>query len=229
MSMRKEILCDSSALISLTDSCFIDSLKFIAKKFSLNFIITDKIEYECVTHPLNLQTKEYSFSALRIRNALSSGALVKVGTSPAIEKKRDEVLLLSNNIFFAQGKPLTLVQAGEAEMIALANELRIKHILMDERTTRLLIEAPFRIKDHFEQEFRTNVMVNRENLEKFTDVVRGMEVFRSTEFISLAYEHGFFDDYGSIKKDVYAAALYKLKYSGCAIRYDEIEELIKTV
>ncbi|MFA5077495.1 MAG: hypothetical protein WC488_03645, partial [Candidatus Micrarchaeia archaeon] len=153
--------------------------------------------------------------------------LVKVSSSPSIAKKKDEILNLTNNIFFAQGRSITLVQAGEAEMLALANELRIRNILMDERTTRLLLEAPFKIKEHFEQEFRTNIMVNRENLEKFNDMVKDMNVFRSAEFISLAYSNGFFENYKKMGKEIYSAALYKLKYSGCSIRFDEIEELIK--
>ncbi len=225
--MGKEILCDSSALISLTDSCIAQSLTHLTKKLGITFIITDTIEYECVTHPLNIATKAYAFSALRIQNALQNGIIVKVKSSPSIIQKRDEILRLTNNMFFAQGRPLTLVQAGEAEMIALASDLRMKHLFMDERTTRLLIEAPFKIKDHFEQEFRTNIMVNRENLEKFSDVVKGMEVYRSAELVTLAYEHGFFDDYKMLKKDAYTAALYRLKYSGCSIRYDEIDELVK--
>lgn len=225
--MGKEILCDSSALISLTDSCIADSLGFLAGKFNLSFIITDTIEYECITHPLSIATKAYALSALRIKNALQNGLLVKVKSSPEIIKRRDEILNLTNNIFFAQGRPFTLVQAGEAEMLALARELSITNVLMDERTTRLLIEAPFKIKEHFEEEFRTNVMVNRDNLNKFSDLVKGIEVSRSAEFTALAYQHGFFDDYKGLKKDVYVAALYRLKYAGCSIRYDEIEELIK--
>ncbi len=226
--MGKEILCDSSALISLTDSCIAHVLPFTAKKFGFSFVITGTIEYECVTHPLNMATKVYAFSALRIKNAIRNGTVVNVKASPAIMKKRDELLSLSNNLFFTSGRPLTLVQAGEAEMLALASELKIRHVLMDERTTRLLIEAPFSIKEHFEEEFRTNVMVNRDNLDRFNDLVKGMGVYRSTELLSLAYEHGYFDDYGSLKKDAYVAALYRLKYAGCSIRYDEIEELIKT-
>lgn len=227
MKMGKDILCDSSALISLADSCMADSLEFMAHKFRLDFIITDTIEYECVTHPLNLSTREYAFSALRIKYALETGVLVKVSASPSIAKKKEDILTLTNNIFFAQGRPIILVQAGEAEMLALANELRIRNILMDERTTRLLIEAPFKIKEHFEQEFRTNIMVNRENLERFSDMVKDMSVFRSTEFLSQAYSSGFFDNYKKMGKEIYSAALYRLKYSGCSIRFDEIEELIK--
>ncbi len=225
--MGKEILCDSSALISITDSCIAHALPFLARKFNISFIITETIEYECVTHPLSLATKAYAFSALRIANALQNGTLVKVKSNPEIIAKRDEILRLTNNIFFSQGRPMTLVQAGEAEMLALANDLKIRHLLMDERTTRLLIEAPFKIKDHFEEEFHTNVMVNRENLDKFSDMVRGMQVSRSSELLALAYENGYFDDYKNLKKDAYSAALYRLKYAGCGIRYDELEELAK--
>lgn len=225
--MRKEIVCDSSALISLTDSCIGQTLPFVAKKFNISFIITDAIEYECVTHPLSLATKEYAFSALRIKNAIQNGSIVKVASSPSIIKKRDEILALSNNVFFAQGRPMTLLHAGEAEMLALASEFNMTHVLMDERTTRLMMEAPFKIKAHFEEEFQTNVMVNRESLEKFSNLVKGISISRSTELLTLAYENGYFDDYKALKKDTYVAALYHLKYSGCAIRYDEVEELIK--
>ncbi len=225
--MRKDIVCDSSALISLADSCIYGSIRHVLRKFPISFIITDVIEYECIIHPLNLVTKEYALSALRIKDALQKGDLVKAGITPAVAAKRDEMLKAANNIFFAQGKPITLVQAGEIEVLALAHEMGIKRIMMDERTTRLLIEAPLKIKDHFEREFRTLVMVNKENLAKFSDFVNGVEVFRSTEFLSFAYLHGFLDEYGTLKQNVYSAALYKLKYSGCSISYEEIRELEK--
>ena len=225
--MRKDIVCDSSALISLADSCIYGSIRHVLRKFPISFIITDVIEYECIIHPLNLVTKEYALSALRIKDALQKGDLVKAGITPAVAAKRDEMLKAANNIFFAQGKPITLVQAGEIEVLALAHEMGIKRIMMDERTTRLLIEAPLKIKAHFEREFRTLVMVNKENLAKFSDFVNGVEVFRSTEFLSFAYLHGFLDEYGTLKQNVYSAALYKLKYSGCSISYEEIRELEK--
>ena len=225
--MRKDIVCDSSALISLADSCIYGSIRHVLRKFPISFIITDVIEYECIIHPLNLVTKEYALSALRIKDALQKGDLVKAGITPAVAAKCDEMLKAANNIFFAQGKPITLVQAGEIEVLALAHEMGIKRIMMDERTTRLLIEAPLKIKAHFEREFRTLVMVNKENLAKFSDFVNGVEVFRSTEFLSFAYLHGFLDEYGTLKQNVYSAALYKLKYSGCSISYEEIRELEK--
>lgn len=204
------------------------ALTFITEKCNITFIIPDEVEYECIVHPLNIHTQEYALSALRIKNALENGVLTKIKSDPQIIKKRDEILAFANNIFFMHGRALTLVQRGEAEMLALAYTLETKQLLMDERTTRLLIEAPFKIKEHFEVEFRTNVMVNTENLDKFNDIVKGMEVARSAELISVAYAHGFFTEYKKLAKEVYIATLYRLKYSGCSIRYDEIEELAKT-
>ncbi|MBU0586582.1 hypothetical protein KJ780_03650 [Candidatus Micrarchaeota archaeon] len=222
----KDILCDASSLISLTDSCLAESIQFLTKKFNLSLLITDAIEYECIIHPLDLHTKEYSFSALRISDKVEKGFIKKISISPAILAKRNEMLNAANNIFFARGRPITLAHNGEMEILALASELGIKSIFMDERTTRLLIEAPFKIKEHFEKEFRTHVMVNKTNLDKLNSLTKGMYVFRSTEFLAFAYENGFFNPYGKMKKQVYSAALYKLKYAGCAISYPELEELI---
>lgn len=224
-SMKKQIICDSSALISLTGSCLVESLSFLAKKFDLSFIITDTIEYESIIHPLNLATREYAFSALKIKNAIQNGALIKITSDAYVMQKRDEILSLSNNIFFARGRPINLVHAGEAEMLALADKLKTNYLFMDERTLRVLIEAPFKIKEHFEEEFNTSVMINKDNLEKLGVIAKGLNIFRSTELISLAYLNGFFDQYNELKKDIYSAALYHLKYSGCGIRYDEIAEL----
>jgi hypothetical protein len=223
--MGKEILCDSSALISISDSCLAESLKFMADKYRVTFVITDMIEYECVKHPLDLDKKEYSLSALRIKDALEKRVLVKVAANFAIEKKRESLLALANNIFFVNGRPITLVQAGEAELLALASELRIRHLMMDERTTRLLIEAPFKIKEHMEQEFRASVMVHRENLAKFNDITRGIEVFRSAEFVTEACKNGFFKQYGALEAKMLEAALHRLRYAGCSIIDEEIAGL----
>lgn len=227
--MKKKIFCDSSSLISLTGACSIQSLLFITKRFEVSFMISDSIEYESIIKPLNLQTKEYVFSALKIKNMLETHTLIKININPQIIKKRNEILEIANTLFFVQGRPINLLHFGEAEMLAIVSELDIKNILMDERTARLLIENPNAIKKHFQEEFKTHIMVNSENLNKLNNLVKGISVFRSTELISIAYSNGFFDEYKTLKKEVYNAILYKLKYSGCSIRYDEIEELIRTV
>lgn len=224
MASEKYILCDSSSLISLTDICLEGILRFFHKN-NILFIIPPSVEYEIITRPLNMKMKAYQFSAMRLKKLLDDEVLMKVEAETDAPAK--EILELTNSIFFAKGKPMHMVDMGEAEMIALAKSLRISTLLMDERTTRMLVEAPFEIKDHLEEELRINVMVNSSHLQKFSDIVSGMRVIRSSELVIVAYEKGYFDSFGSDKKKMLEAALYKTKFSGCSVRFDEIEEFMR--
>lgn len=224
MASEKYILCDSSSLISLTDICLEGILRFFHKN-NVIFIIPPSVEYEIITRPLNMKMRAYQLSAMRLKKLLDDEVLMKVEAETDAPAK--EILKLANSIFFAKGKPMHMVDMGEAEMIALAKSLRINTILMDERTTRMLLEAPFEIKDHLEEELRINVMVNSSHLQKFLDIVSGMRVIRSSELVAVAYEKGHFDIFGSDKKKMLEAALYKTKFSGCSVRFDEIEEFMR--
>ncbi|MEM4336147.1 MAG: hypothetical protein QXL47_04320 [Candidatus Anstonellales archaeon] len=224
MASEKYILCDSSSLISLTDTCLEGLLKFFTRN-NVFFIIPPSVEYEIITRPLKMRMKAYQFSAMKLKKLMDEEVLMKVEAETEAPAK--EILELTNSIFFARGKPLHMVDMGEAEMIALANSLKINTLLMDERTTRMLIEAPFEIKDHLEEELRVNIMVNGSHLKKFADVVSGMRVIRSSELVAVAYEKGYFDNFGEDKKKMLEAALYRIKFSGCSVRFDEVEEFLR--
>ena len=226
--MEKSLLCDSSSLISLTEAALEDILYFMKEKFGIKFIIPPSVEYESITRPLQGDLKSHSFSAMRLKRALLDNALVKIDHNGEVKRTTNEVLRLTNNLFFMKGNPLRLVQIGEAEMIALAKELDVKYILIDERTTRMLIESPFRIKEHLEQEFGVSIMVNKVNLTRFSEITHGMEPIRSSELLIVAYEGGFLDKFKEFKKQALEAALYKIKFSGCAIRFDEIADAVKS-
>ena len=223
--MRKEIVCDSSSIIALTESCMIDALYMFSKRLNANFLIPPIVVYETVEHPLSIEVKAYRFSALRIKKAIEDGVLVEVKADT--KNRTKELLSIANHIFFARGKPIHLIDLGEAEMIALAEKLEDKILLMDERTTRMLIEAPFRLKEHLEEELNVSVMLNEENYRKFQEISRGMKVIRSVDLIAVAYDVGYFSKYGEDAFNVFSAALYKLKYNGCAVRMDEIEEFLR--
>ncbi len=223
----EDLFCDSSSLISLTGSCLDNVIYFLSNKFKLRFAIPPFVEYESITRPISSDLKQYSFSAIKIKKLLMDGAVVKVDKD--VQRKTDRILYLANNSLFVKGKSITLLQRGEAEMIALAAELGVKNILIDERTTRMMIEAPFRMKEHMEKEFGVNIMVNNGNLREFSDVVRGMQVVRSSELLIIAFEYGFFDGFGDMKLQALEAALYKIKFSGCSISFDEVKEYIRSV
>ena len=111
-------------------------------------------------------------------------------------------------------------------MLALAPALGIENLLVDERTVRILIEAPFELKQHLESEFQVNVMVNKSSFRDLASKLSTLKVLRSSELVMLAYERGYFKNFTTLQKEALEAALYKMKYSGCSISFDEIHEYI---
>ena len=224
----KDIICDSGVFISLTSSCLSEILYFFSNKKNVRFIVPHAVEDEMVNYPIRRKIKRYLFSAIRIKDAIDDRVITKIekrGVSPGGER----IIELANNLFFLRGKPLKLIQRGEAEMLELAFELGIENLLVDERTTRMLIEAPFRLKEHLEREFGINVMLNKKNLSELSKHIGHFSVIRSSELITVAYECGFFKKYQEMEKAAYEAALYKIKFSGCSIGFDEIRNCLKQV
>ncbi len=222
-----DVLCDSSSIISLTDACLAHVFYYLKEKSGARFIVPKSVVKECVDRPLQIRNREYRFSALKINDMIKDGILEKVDAD--VSGRMRELEASANGIFFARGKPLKLVHEGEVEMLALAEELQVRDILMDERTTRMLIESPLEFKAHLAKELRVNVMVNNRSLERFQRSTSGMSVIRSTEALIAAYERGFLKHFDQFEKEVAEAALYRLKAAGCAISFREIEEYMKGV
>jgi len=223
----KDILCDSGAFISLTTSCLDPVLYFLSEKFKIRFIIPPNVEYETVIRPLQTGLKQHAFSAIKIKEAIKDGVITKVDIGAEYQMQR--VMRSANSMFYVKGKPLQLIQSGEAEMIALAKELGVRDILIDERTTRLLIEAPISVREHLAKEFGINVMLDKKALSEFSSLTQGMTAIRSSELVMMAYENGFFDHFDELKNEALEAALYKIKFSGCSLRFDEIDEYLRMV
>ena len=214
----QSIVCDSSSLISLTDSCFVHVIYFLKKKYSGRFIIPPSVEKECVEQPMHI--RNYALHAIRLKRAIAENMIDVVEAKP--EKAAEEIKFIANNIFHADGTPLRLLHAGEADVLSLALELDVDNILMDERTTRMLVEDPEALRQHLEHELGKQIGINDESLSAFSRATKRLRFFRSTELILLAYEKGYFADYGELEREAVEASLYKLKYSGCAIGFEEI-------
>jgi hypothetical protein len=223
--MEKSIICDSSSLISLGEACMLDVIEFFSNK-GINFLITEIIENEIVKKPLSIEMKGYQLSALRLKRLIDKKIITVIkGQSEGLSEFLDK----ANNVFFSNGKPIKLIDAGEADIILQAEGLDIKYLLMDERTTRLMIEAPFKIANHLEDELNKEVFVNEKNLREVTRILSKFKVIRSTELVSIAYTKGFFSKYGESQRAMFEASLYRLKYSGCAISFEDIGQIIKVI
>jgi len=215
------VVCDSSSLISLTDSGLLGALMLVEQRMKGDLLVTAGVIGESITNPMKVP--EYSFSAVRLKRALDSGAFGIVKFS---DNTFDRILNAANNMFYTS-RPFHLVNHGEAEMLAAAIDNNLTTLLMDERTTRALIEAPMELKNHLENEFRIRINVNQDMFAEFKEMTRGLQVIRSAEIVALANERGYFKKYGDLSSQAYEAALHAIKFNGCSIGFDEIKELTR--
>jgi hypothetical protein len=219
---KNSILCDASSLITLTDAGLLGAFIMSRQKMRNGLYITPTVEDEAINHPM--KNKEYAFSAVRLKRALMSNVF-KVITGN--QETTDYILETANSIFSIHGKPLRLVHAGEAEMLSAAIDNGIPNILMDERTTRTLLEAPNELKAHLTAEFRTSVSINTAALAEFKSLTGATNVIRSSEVLAIAYEKRYFKKFKELEKKAFESALYAIKFKGCAISFEEINEMLR--
>ncbi len=215
------VICDASSLISLSDTCYLNILKLFKKQ--VRFIIPRIVEYEAITRPMKI--RQYSLHAHRLRRLIKNKNIDIIEDNTTL---LNDIMNTGNNIFYRKGKSIHLIDKGECGMIACTIERDIRYMLIDERTTRTLVEAPDVLKKHFEKEFHFHITTNIENLEKFTQITKGLKILRSSELVIFAYKKGYFDSF-SDPKTVLKSALYRLKYTGCSLSFEEIDNYISSI
>ncbi len=133
----KTLVFDSSALISLSETCSLSALDFLKKKSGVRFLAPESVHAETVETPLKI--RKYSYSALRIKRLFDAG-VVERGSADAAQTR--EIMKASNNLFFVGGRALKLIQEGEAACVAvMKQDAEAKFLAIDEKTLRLLVEA----------------------------------------------------------------------------------------
>lgn len=223
-----DLIFDSSSIISIALNNLLDELAELKKSSKSQFVIVPSVRKEIIDHPLT--SKKFKLEAITI-NSMFKDVFTQLD-KPEIGKKGLELQNLANSIFIADGRPLKIVDLGEMESLAAAILTNSTHVV-DERTTRLLIENPDNLKKILENKFHIPIQVNQGNLGKFTSQAKGVSVIRSSELMAIAYEKGMFEKYrsnGKIKDfnhELLDGILWGLKLSGCAISSDEIVELEK--
>jgi hypothetical protein len=219
------IVCDSSSLISLTESCLLGVLEQLAEGRRGGFYISNEVKNECIDKPINMRS--HALTAVRLKDALRRGAIKLFERSDG--GMVNDVAWVANNIFHIHEKPLRIIHLGEAGMIATAMMMGTGNILIDERTTRMIVESPRKLREHLEKEFGRKVVVNEDYLEKFRRIAEKLVIIRSSELVMIAYERGYFKRFGKLEKKTVESALYGLKFNGCGISFSEINEFCNTI
>ncbi|MBW2985320.1 hypothetical protein KY313_01560 [Candidatus Woesearchaeota archaeon] len=224
----KILFFDAGPVISMTMNHILWLLKPLKRQFKGKFFITEFVKNELVDKPL--KTKRFKLEAIQTLQQINSKVLeVKVVSN--IKEKTKELLTIANRCFAYNGNYVTIVHYGEIETLAAALTLNAEAIAIDEKTTRLLIEDPERLEKNLSHRMHRKIIMNNENINLFSEAVRGIKLIRSTELVTVAFELGLLNNYlpniPDSKKELLDALLWGLKLEGCAISEKEIRLIIK--
>jgi len=218
--MTKYIIFDSGPIINFAMNSLLPVLRKLKQEFKGEFIISKEVKQEVIDTPLNI--KKYELEALQIKQIFDEGIIKHANLT--IEKVdelriiREEIMNRANTTFFSKNHPIHLIDKGESASLALSLMIKEPNVIaIDERTTRMLCENPENLRKLLQKKLGTNITANKKNYEFF----KQFRIIRSTELAYIAFNKGLID----IKdKRTLEALLYALKYHGCSISEDEIEE-----
>lgn len=218
----KNLIFDAGPLINFAMNGSLYLLEELKKEFKGNFLITKEVKREIIDHPLTI--RRFQLEALQL-NELFNKEIIKYADITEeqvneLRNLRDRLMQTANNTFRAKERNLHLIDRGEAATLALSSLLEDAPIVVDERTTRMLCEAPENLRKLFEKKLHTYVKANKKNYKMFEN----FRIIRSTELVYIVKERDLF----KIKDPrVYEAMLYGMKYKGCSISEGEIEEMVR--
>ena len=167
---------------------------------------------------------------LQVLQQINKGAL-KIFDAPELKQKTLHLLNLANNSFKAYDNPISIVNYAEIEVLVTAIHLKSSAVIIDERTTRELVERPVVLKKILSKKLHTDLGVNKNNIKEFQKETKGLRLIRSVEMVAIAYELGLLDSYlaqiPNPKKTLLESVLWGVKLNGCAVSNEEIERIIK--
>ncbi len=225
MKPNKFLILDAGPIISLTMNGLLDILEKLKKEFNGEFIIVPAVKKEIVDKPSKI--KKYALESVRVNGLFAKGVL-KMSSSyvndNVLAKEAKRIMKVVNSSMRAEktGEKIKLIQAGEAECLAFSRLCGCDNaIVIDERTTRMLTEAPDQLRNLMEKKLHTKIDILDG---QFKDLTK-MRFIRSAELLYIAYKKNLFD----LKKDrvLLDALLYGVKFKGCAISSREIEKIKK--
>jgi len=224
----KTIVLDSGPVISLALNNLLWLFTQVKEKYNIRFIITEAVKKEIVDHPF--ETKKFKFEAIQVMVLLDNNTIEVVKT-PSIIKKTEEFISLANRSFRTDYHELTLVHFAEFSAICASLELNADAVMIDERTTRYMMEKPDKLKNLLMHKLHTKIRIQKKPLETLRRLCKNVKFIRSAEFVSIAFEKGMLDKYlpkvNEPKKNLLGSLLWALKLNGCAISNRDLETIMR--
>lgn len=218
-----KIIFDTGVLIGFSQTCLLPLFSEIKGSIG-EFVITSGVKYECIDRVRN--NMKFKLSSLRINDQLNDFVFDIYTGDRKLDDKTKEILNLTNSIFYIGGRPLHIVDFGEAECLALLALTNANCLAIEERTTRMLIEDPNALLEILKRKHNTrNIEMNQNKYLKFKEIIGEVSVIRSVDLLSFAYERGLLKNVIT-NKEYLKSALYALKFNGCSVSFEEIDEYL---
>ncbi len=225
----KTLIFDSGPIISLATNNLLWLIEPLRQSFNGDFLLSESVRAELVDRPIEM--KKFKFEALQVLALLKAGTLKIMPTSSEIEQKKQQIMDLANKCFQAKGNWIRIVHEAEIESLAAALMLGAEAVVIDERTTRVLIEQPERLKDLLKRRLGMKVKIDKNNLRQIRKLIKGIRIIRSTELVTIAYEMGLLDKFlpemPNPRKQLIESVLWGVKLHGCSISQREIDQVVK--
>lgn len=224
----KSLVFDAGPIISLATNNLLFILEPLKKQFNGKFYITESVKSELVDRPFEI--KKFKFEAIQVEKLIENGVL-EVMDNNFIRDETPRLLNVANEIFGAYKHYMKIVHYAEISVIAAAINLNSDAIVIDEKTTRFLIENPKMIVEILRKTLHTSISINENNLKEFKNNVKNIRTIRSIELVTIAYEQGILDSYitkiPDARKNLLESVLWGVKLNGCAVSRDEIDQIVK--
>ncbi|MBN1544946.1 hypothetical protein JW898_05815 [Candidatus Woesearchaeota archaeon] len=224
----KSLIFDAGPVISLTTNNLLWTLDCLKEMFKGEFYIPRAVKAELVDRPL--ASKKFKFEALQVGFRIKNGVLT-VLDEQKMRMLAEELLELANHSFKVRGNWLKIAHYAEMEVLAAASILNASAVVIDERTTKLLIEDQSGLARMLEKNMGSKVYTDQANLNRIKNWTRGIKVIRSVELVMVAYEKGIFNKYlpdgEGAARTLVESLLWGVKLHGCALSRQELNDLVR--
>lgn len=228
---KKSMFFDAGPIISLTTNNLLWILEPLKKQYDGDFLITGGVKKELIDNPIKIN--RFKFESLQVMQLVNAGVL-QIYDDEVVRARAESLSRLANSIFKAKGNLINVVHLGEIEALAAAVYFESDIFVVDERTVRLLIEDPMRLQKIMEYKLNTKVSVDAVSLRAFQDKVKGVNLIRSVELVTVAFKMGLLDKFIAGEKSMTNAReqlldsiLWGVKLHGCSVSENEIKEIVR--
>jgi len=224
----RSIVFDAGPIISLATNNLLWILPHLKKEYNGKFCVTESVKRELIDHPM--ETRKFKFEAIQIQKLIEEGTLEVTG-SEFVDAQTPKMLETANRIFMAFNNYMKIVHYAEMSVIAAAMEQKSDAIVIDEKTTRLIMENPKLMMEILRKTLHTPIKLNENNLKEFRNMAKDIKAIRSVELVAIAYEQGILDEYitkmPDARKNLLESVLWGVKLNGCAVSKEEIEQIMR--